>query len=218
LNVFGAVFSTIPSVAKRSRVVARTPLTSGRTCGTSCCMSHPLASAWVWRFMWAPLMRTQFARTACPGSWILSSCCRAVPAPGVMLYAPLLPPLFSWWALLWRTTLFLRARVCSLRGSCVALCLLSRCRLCLVLLGVAPFSSAPLGVLRPKPRWGRAWSPIWFFFFPPLLPRVPQYWLWCRLYQCTLCNSVMSKYGSHGLKSRSRHHSGKYMYQRCMVH
>jgi hypothetical protein len=31
---------------------------------------------------------------------------------------------------------------------------------------VAPFRSAPLGVLRPKPRWGRAWFPIWFFFPP----------------------------------------------------
>jgi hypothetical protein len=60
--------------------------------------------------------------------------------------------------------LYLRARVCSLLGSCVALCLLLRCRLCLVLLGVAPFRSAPLGVLRPKPPWGRAWSQIWFFF------------------------------------------------------
>jgi hypothetical protein len=55
--------------------------------------------------------------------------------------------------------------VCLLRGSCIALCLLSRCRLCLALLGVVPFRSAPLGVLRPKPRWGRAWSPIWGFFF-----------------------------------------------------
>jgi hypothetical protein len=81
-------------------------------------------------------------------------------APGVLLYAPLLPPLFSWLELLWRTTLCLRARVCLLRGSCVALCLLSRCRLCLVLLGVAPFRFAPLGVLRPKPRWGRACSSI----------------------------------------------------------
>jgi hypothetical protein len=107
--------------------------------------------------MWTPLIQTQFARTACPGSWINSPSCRDVPDPGVMLYAPLLPPLFSWLELLWRTTLCLRARVCSLWGSCVALCLLSRC-LCLALLGVAPFRSTPLGVLSPKPRWGRAWS------------------------------------------------------------
>jgi hypothetical protein len=39
-----------------------------------------------------------------------------------------------------------------------------RCRLRLVLLGVAPFRSAPLGVLRPKPRWVRAWSPTCVFF------------------------------------------------------
>jgi hypothetical protein len=64
------------------------------------------------------------------------------------------------------TTLCLKARACLLPGSCVSLCLLSRCCLCLVLLGVALFQSAPLGVLRPKPRWGRAWCPVWFFFLP----------------------------------------------------
>jgi hypothetical protein len=29
--------------------------------------------------------------------------------------------------------------------------------------GRCPPSFGPPGVLRPKPRWGRAWSPIWFF-------------------------------------------------------
>jgi hypothetical protein len=81
-----------------------------------------------------------------------------------MLSAPFLPPLLSWLELLLPMRLCLRARVCSLRGSCVALCLLSRCRLCLSLLGVARFCSASLGVLRPKPHWGKAWSPTWFFF------------------------------------------------------
>jgi hypothetical protein len=57
----------------------------------------------------------------------------------------LLPPSFSWLELLWQTTFCLRARECSILGSCVALCLLSSCRLCLVLLDVAPFRSAPLG-------------------------------------------------------------------------
>jgi hypothetical protein len=35
-----------------------------------------------------------------------------------------------------------------------------------MLLGVAPFRSAPLGVLRPKrhSEVALAWSPIWFFF------------------------------------------------------
>jgi hypothetical protein len=47
---------------------------------------------------------------------------------------------------------------------CVALCLLLRCRLRPVFLGVAPSGSAPLGMLRPRPRWGRAWSPIDLFF------------------------------------------------------
>jgi hypothetical protein len=79
LKAVGAVFSTISSVAKLPRVVARTPLTSGRTYGTSCRMSRPLVRACVWRFMLTPLMRTRFAPTACPGSWILSPSCRLFP-------------------------------------------------------------------------------------------------------------------------------------------
>jgi hypothetical protein len=144
------------------RVVARTPLTSGRTCGTSCRLNRPLVDACVWRCMWTPLMQTRFSRTACPGSWMLSPSCRAVPAPGVIQCAPLLPPLIFWLTLLWRTTLCLRARVCSLLGSCVALCPLLRCPLCLVLLGVAPFRSAPPRGAEAE-AGGRAWSPIWFF-------------------------------------------------------
>jgi hypothetical protein len=54
-------------------------------------------------------------------------------------------------------------RACSLM-LCVVLCLLSRCHLRHVLLGVAPFRSAPLGVLRPKPPWSKAWSSIGLFF------------------------------------------------------
>jgi hypothetical protein len=127
---------------------------------------QPSSRACVSRFMWTPLMRNRFAPTACPGSWILSPSCRAAPTSDLMLCAPLLPPLFSCLELVWRTMQCLRARVCSLRGSCAGLCLLSRCRLRLVLLGVAPFRSAPLGVLRLKPRWGRSWSPIWFFALP----------------------------------------------------
>jgi hypothetical protein len=65
------------------------------------------------------------------------------------------------------------ARMCSRLSLCVAVCLLSRCHLCLVLLGVVPFRFAPLGVLRPKPRWGRAWSLIWYFFV--CLPSVWMY-------------------------------------------
>jgi hypothetical protein len=65
----------------------------------------------------------------------------------------------SWLVLLWRTTLCVRVRVCSLPGSCVTLCLLSRCRLRPVFLGVTP-----LGMLRPRPRWSRAWSLICLFF------------------------------------------------------
>jgi hypothetical protein len=116
LNVNGAVFSTISSVAKPPRVVARTPLTSGRTCGTSCHTSRPLESACILCFMFTHFMRTRIVRTACPGSCIVSSSCRAVPAPVLMLSALFLPPLFSWLVLLWWTTLCLRARVCSRGG------------------------------------------------------------------------------------------------------
>jgi hypothetical protein len=104
------------------------------------------------------------SRVACPGSWILSPSCRAVPALGVMLCAPFLPPSFPCLGRLLRTTLCPWVRVCSLLGSCVALCVLLRCRLRLVLLRVAPSRSAPLGVLRPTPRWCKAWSPTCFFF------------------------------------------------------
>jgi hypothetical protein len=50
-----------------------------------------------------------------------------------------------------------------LGGLCGVLCLLPRGRLCLVSLCVAPYRYALLVVLRPKPRWGRAWSPMGFF-------------------------------------------------------
>jgi hypothetical protein len=44
-------------------------------------------------------------------------------------------------------------------------CALSRCRPRLVLPGVAPPPSAPSEAPRPKPSWGKAWSPIRFFLF-----------------------------------------------------
>jgi hypothetical protein len=99
----------------------------------------------------------------------------------------------SSYVLILLSLLWLRARVCSLRGSCVALCLLSRCRLCLVMLGVAHFRSAPLGVLRPKPRWGRAWSPIWFFFHYTVFPKTPPY----------LTDRIPSSEPVHGPSKRS---------------
>jgi hypothetical protein len=62
----------------------------------------------------------------------------------------------------------------------------SRCHLSLVLLGVAPPCSAPLGVLRPKPLRDKAQSPIRFFlykglFFLYIAERKP--------YRCALCIS-----------------------------
>jgi hypothetical protein len=46
---------------------------------------------------------------------------------------------------------------------CAVPYVLSCCRPRPVLLVVTPPLSAPLGVLRPKPFWGEAWSPIGFF-------------------------------------------------------
>jgi hypothetical protein len=81
--------------------------------------------------------------------------------------------------------------------------MLSRCRLHLVLLGVAPFRSAPLGVLRPKPLWGRARSPSGFFFlllhgavafihsYPSAVLKPVAYELLCRQYP--LLSSLMHR-------------------------
>jgi hypothetical protein len=133
LNVIGAalstLLSTISSVAKLPRVVARTPLTSGRTCGTFLPPGAPAP---------AVASRTRASGSACgflscrlgscalhalaPRSWILSPSCRAVPAPGVMLSAPLLLPFFSWLGLLWQMTQCLRIPVCALLGLCVSCC------------------------------------------------------------------------------------------------
>jgi hypothetical protein len=87
--------------------------------------------------------------------------------PAVTLCALCLPPLFSWLGLLLRMPRCQWIQLCSLLGSCVFLCLLSRCRLRHVLLGVAPFRSAPLGVLKPKPPCSSAWYLIGGCLFGP---------------------------------------------------
>jgi hypothetical protein len=131
-------------------------------CFRPCCESgsvgaRSLASACVWHFMWTHLMRARYARTACLGSWILSPTCRAVPTPDVRLCAQFLPPLISWWAPSGHMrTPYPRAHVCSLLDSCLALCLLSRCRLHPFCPSVALSRSVLLGVPRLKPpRVGR---------------------------------------------------------------
>jgi hypothetical protein len=139
-------------------------------CFRPCCESgsvdmRSLASGCVWRFMWTPLMRARFAHTACLGSWILSSTCRAVAAPDVRLCAQLLAPLISWWAPSGHMrTPCPRAHVCSLLDSCVALCLLSRCRLHPLCLSVALSRSALLGVLRLKPSGVKRGPRLGFIF------------------------------------------------------
>jgi hypothetical protein len=65
--------------------------------------------------------------------------------------------------LLMRPCLLVNA--CLLLVWCTVACDLFPCRPLPVLPGVVHPPSAPSGVLRPKPLWGKAWSPICFFFF-----------------------------------------------------
>jgi hypothetical protein len=156
LNVVGATFSTISSVAQLPRVIARTPLISGRTCGTSCRMSHPLAKS-VRLALHVDSFDADSVRAHCM-LWLLDpfsflqgcsrsrrdAVCSVIASFVLLVGASVADDAVP-------------AGLCVLlRGSCVALYLLSRCRLCLVLLGVVPFRSAPLRVLRPMPRRGRA--------------------------------------------------------------
>jgi hypothetical protein len=153
---------TISSVAKLPRVAARTPLTSGWTCGTSCCMTRLLAKLCVWRFMWAPLMQTRFSSTACPGSWIFSPSCRNVPAPGVMLFSVIA-------AFLLLVGPSVADNVVP-AGSCVFASGLVRRPLFALALPpvsrVAGRCALPFRTARgaeAEARWGRVWSPIRFF-------------------------------------------------------
>jgi hypothetical protein len=86
-------------------------------------------------------------------------------APCALLCVPFLPLMFCWLGRLSQMTRCRRVRVCLLQGWCIACCVLLCCRLRLVLLAVAPPLSAPLGVLRPKPPRGKAWSPSCFVCF-----------------------------------------------------
>jgi hypothetical protein len=146
------VFSTIYSVAKLPRVVARTPLTSGRTCGTSCRMSRPLANACVWRFMWTPLMRTQFRtlRARSRRDAVCSVIAAFVLLVGASVADDAVP---AGLCVCVRFGARASLSVCSRAATCVSCCW-----------ALPPSVPPPLGVLRPKPRWGRAWSPIWFSF------------------------------------------------------
>jgi hypothetical protein len=117
------------------------------------------------RCMLTPLTLRLFAASACRGSWILSASCLLVPALFLLLSARFLPVMSFWLGrlLLMRPCLLVNA--CLLLVWCTVACDLSRCRPLPVLPGVARPPSAPSGVPRPKPLWGKAWSPICFLFF-----------------------------------------------------
>jgi hypothetical protein len=109
---------------------------------------------------------------ACRGSWFLSASCQLVPALFLLMYrcvathmcARFLPATWFWLGRLLLTRPCLLANVCLLLVWCTVACALSRCRPLPVLPGVAHPPSAPSGVPRPKPLWGKAWSPICFLF------------------------------------------------------
>jgi hypothetical protein len=96
-------------------------------------------------------------------SLILSVFCRTVPVLSVLLCTPWLPLMFSWLGLLWRMALYPWVSVSSglVHRSLRPLALPPVSRVA----GCCPPDVAPLGVLRPKPVRGRAWSPICFFFY-----------------------------------------------------
>jgi hypothetical protein len=97
-----------------------------------------------------------FAAFVCRVSWILSAFCPLVLPLFALLCALLLPAMSCWLGLLllMRQCLLVTPRL--LLTWCPAACSLSPCRPRPVLLGVASPRSARLGVLRPKPTWGKA--------------------------------------------------------------
>jgi hypothetical protein len=62
-----------------------------------------------------------------------------------------------------------------------------------VLLGFAPFRSAPLGVLRPQPHWGRAWSPISLLFF----------YIWVDIIRIFIGTIMLTGFAARRLKSQT---------------
>jgi hypothetical protein len=122
-------------------------------------------------FCGVPAREIAFSRTlmfyaafACRGSWILSASCPLVPALFLLLCARFLPAMSFWLGRLLLMRPCLLVNVCLLLVWCTVGCALSRCRPLPVLPGVAHPPSAPSGVPRPKPLWGKAWAPICFFF------------------------------------------------------
>jgi hypothetical protein len=80
----------------------------------------------------------------------------------VLLCALFLPAISFWLGLLLLMRPCLLVTAFLLLVWCAVACTLSRCRACPLLPGVGPPPSVPLGELRPKPFWGRAWFPICF--------------------------------------------------------
>jgi hypothetical protein len=115
LNVNGAVFSTIYSVAKPPCRVALTPLISGRTCGTSSRLRHQLMSACTWRYMGMLLMQIPFAHCM---PWLLAPFSFwGCPRSRRDAVCSVLAALFSWLGFLLRTARCLQVRVCALLGA-----------------------------------------------------------------------------------------------------
>jgi hypothetical protein len=163
-NAGGAASSISSSAARLPRLRAQILL----ICGLISWIYYLLTLSWlrtcVGRYMLTLLPLRMSAAFACRGSWILSASCPLVPALFLLLCARFLPAMSFWLGRLLLMRPCLLVNVCLLLVWCIVACALSRCRPGLVLLGVAPHLSAPSGVPRPKPLWGKAWSPICFFF------------------------------------------------------
>jgi hypothetical protein len=111
-----------------------------------------------------PLLTLELsAAFACRGSWILSASCPLVLALFLLLCARFLPVMSFWLGRLLLMRQCLLVNACLLLVWCTVACALSRCRSLPVLPGAARSPSAPSRVLRAKPLWGKAWSPICFF-------------------------------------------------------
>jgi hypothetical protein len=164
-NAAGAASSISSSAARLPRLSARILLICGLIFWISCLVTLSRLRTRARRCTLTLLTLQLSAAVACRGSWILSASCPLVPALFLLLCARFLPGMSFWLErlLLMRPCLLVNA--CLLLVWCTVACDLFACRPLPVLPGVVNPHSAPSGVLRPKPLWGKAWSPICFFFF-----------------------------------------------------
>jgi hypothetical protein len=163
-NAAGAAFSSSSSAARLPRLIARILLSCGLIFWISCLVTLSRLRMCARRCMLTLLTLPLSAAFACRGSWIPSASCPLVLALFLLLRARFLP-LMSYWSgrlLLMRQCLLVN--MCLLLVWCTVACAPSHCLPLPVLPGVALPPSAPSGVPRPKPFWGKAWSPICFSF------------------------------------------------------